>query len=362
MWKMASQRAGMQHSGSHTSAPVNMQLGTNDRFFTLFQISGMLLTAAEKNSVPEKLNQQVNIDTRGHKWSANTVSYQELRHIFEFLWLAKNKDRDDILFTHAARVNYASFGEISLAAMTLSSREESIRFCAKNFHTPWSAVPELNHNGSISLLHIPKFFDPELRATLEHFHFVNCFAVSRSHTPGIPVADRVRFTRSCGISKTALERYFACPVYFNEGIAQIDFSRQWLNQPPPAINNALRPLAEQQAQKLLTTGLPDKQSLFQFLKAHLAMIHSADDMAYLLGISRRTLARILEQQGASYSILSREVRLTQACRKLRNGLTTSLIAEQLGFSDERSFRRAFKSWSGSTPSEYRAGQAQFLIR
>ncbi|MBT9429480.1 helix-turn-helix domain-containing protein [Candidatus Symbiopectobacterium endolongispinus] len=41
-------------------------------------------------------------------------------------------------------------------------------------------------------------------------------------------------------------------------------------------------------------------------------------------------------------------------------MTTPDIAERLGFSDERSFRRAFKSWCGSSPSVYRSGQEQFL--
>ncbi|MBG6248012.1 MAG: helix-turn-helix domain-containing protein [Candidatus Symbiopectobacterium sp. PLON1] len=45
---------------------------------------------------------------------------------------------------------------------------------------------------------------------------------------------------------------------------------------------------------------------------------------------------------------------------LRSGVTTPDIAERLGFSDERSFRRAFKSWCGSSPSVYRSGQEQFL--
>ncbi|MFT8211429.1 MAG: helix-turn-helix domain-containing protein [Symbiopectobacterium sp.] len=356
---MESQRAHTQPAQSTSVVPAHEQLGTNDRFFTLYQISGLLLSSAEKPIFAERLQQQFNIDPTRRGWSSNTISYQEMRYIFEHLWLGKNKDRSECLFNHASRINYASFGAISLAAMSLPSGEESIRFCSKHFQTPWSAIPEINRNGGISLLHIPRFYDPELRATLEHFHFVNCFAVSRSHTPGIRIAESVRFTRSCGIGKIALEHYFGCPVFFDEGIAQIDFSRPWLNRPMPPLSSTLRPQAEQQA-AMLADHIKDKHSLLQFLQTHLDTIHSADDMARLLGISCRTLARILDQQGASYSILSREVRVTEARRLLRNGVTTQHIAERLGFSDERSFRCAFKSWSGSSPSEYRCGQEQFL--
>ncbi|MBG6248011.1 MULTISPECIES: hypothetical protein [Symbiopectobacterium] len=65
-----------------------------------------------------------------------------------------------------------------------------------------------------------------------------------------------------------------------------------------------------QAERLAATvvnRLRDKHSLLEFLQAHLDTIHSADAMARLRSISRRTLARVLDQQGASYSILSREV-------------------------------------------------------
>ncbi len=338
-------------------APV---LDTTDKYFTLFQISGLLALLSAKYNRPYILQEQFNIDPTQKEWASKKVSYLEMRHIFEHTWLDQRIDRSQSLFAHAAHINYRSFGAISLASMTLGSCENSLLFCAKNFLTPWSAVPELNRQGSISLLHIPKFYDPELRATLEHFHFVNCFAVSRSHTPGGPIAHRVRFTRSCGISKTTLERFFGCPVYFGEGIAQIDFTRQWLNQATPALDAELAPVAGQHARRILAQGPPKTLSLFQLFKANLATIHSADDMAQMLGVSRRTLTRTLARQGASYSILSREVRLTEACRMLRNGETTALIAEHLGFSDERSFRRAFRSWSGDSPAEYRRGQRHFL--
>ncbi|MBG6248010.1 MULTISPECIES: hypothetical protein [Symbiopectobacterium] len=204
---MESQRADTLSLNSRNLVPAHQHLGTNDRFF--YFISGLLLSSANKYILTDTLQQQRNIDPTQRNWSSTTIYYQELRYIFEHLGLGKNKDLSACLFNHAAQINYTGFGAISLAAMTLNNGEESIRFCAKHFQTPWSAMPESNRSGGLSLLHIPRFYDPELRATLEHFHFVNCFAVSRSHTPSIPIADSVRFTRSCGIAKSTLEHYSA---------------------------------------------------------------------------------------------------------------------------------------------------------
>ena len=49
-----------------------------------------------------------------------------------------------------------------------------------------------------------------------------------------------------------------------------------------------------------------------------------------------------------------EVRYARACRYLSStGLTVNAIAGQLGYADARSFRTAFRRWSGRTPAAYR---------
>jgi len=340
------------------AAVAPRQIGIHDREFTLFQVSGLLTSALERDKAANGLQRELGLDLQHGDWPAATVSYAELRRILEQLWLTE--DRASSIFTHASRINFASFGTVGLAAMTLENGEEGIRFCARHFRTPWNAVPETRRGGGMSMLHIPKFYDPELRAALEHFHFVNCFAVSRSRAPGIPVASTVRFTRACGISRSALEAYFGCPVVFDADIAQIDFTRQWLDRPNPVMDAGLKARLAQMREEVMAEETLRGLSTLQFLATHLDEIKSSEDMARLLGISRRTLARLLEREGVSYSILSREVRLTEARRLLRRGVDTPSIAETLGFADERSFRRAFRAWSGSSPSEYRREQGRLL--
>jgi AraC-like DNA-binding protein len=68
------------------------------------------------------------------------------------------------------------------------------------------------------------------------------------------------------------------------------------------------------------------------------------------------LHRLLVREGASYSYIAESVRMGRAKRLLLDGLGTEQVAEQLAYSDERSFRRAFQRWTLCTPSEYRASQ------
>lgn len=78
-----------------------------------------------------------------------------------------------------------------------------------------------------------------------------------------------------------------------------------------------------------------------------------------LQTSERSLRRGLQQLGTSYQTILDEVRRERALDWTRStAMPFDQIASQLGFSDVRSFRRAFKRWTGCTPSELRAQSAR----
>jgi AraC-like DNA-binding protein len=80
-----------------------------------------------------------------------------------------------------------------------------------------------------------------------------------------------------------------------------------------------------------------------------------DVLAKTLQTSSRSLRRGLQQMGTSYQKLLDEVRREQAIHYVAATLlTTDQVAQRLGFGDVRSFRRAFKRWTGVTPHGYRA--------
>lgn len=82
---------------------------------------------------------------------------------------------------------------------------------------------------------------------------------------------------------------------------------------------------------------------------------SAAWVASELGMSRRSLQRKLNELGVSYKDLVDEVRHDLAQRYLGDA-TQSLgeITFRLGFSEQSAFARAFRRWSGMSPSRYRA--------
>jgi AraC-like DNA-binding protein len=73
------------------------------------------------------------------------------------------------------------------------------------------------------------------------------------------------------------------------------------------------------------------------------------------GISARTFQRQLDVEGMSFSKLLAEVRRSETLRRLDEGDTTiASIAADLGYSDQASFTRAFRRWTGSPPGQFRA--------
>ena len=77
-------------------------------------------------------------------------------------------------------------------------------------------------------------------------------------------------------------------------------------------------------------------------------------VAGTLFVSERTLKRRLQEEQASFQQLVDEVRLERAGDLLRNsGLNLSQIADALGYADAANFTRAFKRWTGTSPSQYR---------
>ena len=89
-----------------------------------------------------------------------------------------------------------------------------------------------------------------------------------------------------------------------------------------------------------------------------ALLHtgypSIEEVARLLGFSSRTLQRLLNEKGVSYSELVERCRCQSACVALEHTRTpVQEIAARLGYADASSFARAFRRWTGTPPRVYR---------
>jgi AraC-like DNA-binding protein len=78
------------------------------------------------------------------------------------------------------------------------------------------------------------------------------------------------------------------------------------------------------------------------------------EVAQALSVSERSLQRHLAGSGRSYSAIANAAAASTATRLLEQQLLSiKQTAHEMGFSDPSSFHRAFKRWTGKTPSAFR---------
>jgi AraC-like DNA-binding protein len=79
-----------------------------------------------------------------------------------------------------------------------------------------------------------------------------------------------------------------------------------------------------------------------------------ESIADALHLSRRSLQRRLKEEGTSYTQVLDETRRQLAAQYVRHSrLSINEITYLLGFSEPSNFSRAFRRWTGASPTAYR---------
>lgn len=121
---------------------------------------------------------------------------------------------------------------------------------------------------------------------------------------------------------------------------------------PVALRQALNLLEAESAQARQQMDL--LESVERAILRDLSLGSHIDKVAAGLNMSSRTLRRRLSEHGMTFEALQDQVRRTRAMSLLNNpDMPLERIAEALGYSDVRGFRRAFKRWTGQSPSACR---------
>ena len=134
----------------------------------------------------------------------------------------------------------------------------------------------------------------------------------------------------------------------------IRFPTAWLSLQCPFADAtlyrvALRELQAAKARLTAPDGLRDRvERLLQSLPAGRL---TADEVARLTGVSRRTLVRRLSESGASYrKLVDAELRARAEPLLEAGDLSHAQIAAALGYTESSSFSRARRRWFGHSPA------------
>jgi AraC-like DNA-binding protein len=158
--------------------------------------------------------------------------------------------------------------------------------------------------------------------------------------------------------RSMLETHFGCPVVFGTTVDRIVFEPAVLDLPFRTANPDL--LA------MLLPGLETARALEPGTLGDAAFVDRVRETLRLqmqgqrpavgraMALRARSLKRRLGEAGTTCQRLLDEVRETVACELLgRTELDSGEIAFLLGFEELNSFNRAFSSWKGTTPLQWR---------
>src|SRR6478735_623679 len=187
---------------------------------------------------------------------------------------------------------------------------------------------------------------------LRNVHGLACWYVDSR----IPLQE-TRFPFPAPPHADAYAHMFPGPLRFDAPQAALRFDARYLKLP---LRRDEKALAQMLQRALSITVLPYRRDRLlvpqvrQALSAQPERSHSAEALAELLNVSARTLHRQLKEEGAGLQQLKDEVRMERAKELLyRTGKPVKQVAAEVGFRNEKSFIRAFREWTGTSPAEFR---------
>lgn len=155
---------------------------------------------------------------------------------------------------------------------------------------------------------------------------------------------------------------FPGPVQWAGALAQLRFDARYLALPLARDEAALRQMLQRALPLTVLQYRRDRllvQRVRQVLAADPGAGHSAEALALRLHLSPRTLHRQLKEEGASLQALKDEVRRERAVTLLhRTDRPIKQVAHDTGFTNDKSFIRAFRAWTGKSPAEFRRSARQ----
>ena len=151
------------------------------------------------------------------------------------------------------------------------------------------------------------------------------------------------------------------PIEFDAPFFEADIDMALMATPIAGADRAMAVLAERYVAHTTVPGAAVSgvvEQIRTLLRTREGNWPDLEEVARTLQTSGRSLRRELRRLDTSYKEVVDETRLERAQHLVRHtDITIERIAEQLGFSDVRTFRRAFKRWTGNTPGELRTGEA-----
>ena len=151
--------------------------------------------------------------------------------------------------------------------------------------------------------------------------------------------------------------FFGAPVLFAQDNVQLVFEAGFLKKTVVQNQQSLASFLNNAIYQMLVQNYESTQwstKVSELINKDLKHIPEQNYVANTLSIHPQTLRRRLHCEGTSFQNLKNESRRDFAIYKLsKTGESIEKIGSEIGFSEASTFIRAFRTWTGLTPSCYR---------
>jgi len=286
----------------------------------------------------------------------NVVSYQAASHLFRVCTEATGCEHFGLL--KGQKGNLASLGLIGLLAKYSPNVGTALRSIVRYVHLHiQGAAMTLEESGSVAILSY-EIHDPDAEATdqLADASLARMFNILTELCGPRWKPVEVRFAHRRPSDVAPFRRFFQAPLRFDAGNNALVLDAGWLTQPLPAVDPQLCRLLKDRVGKLKAQDPNEfRERVRSVLMAGLLTGHGgADQVAALLSMHSRTLHRRLAGCSTNFRALVDECRYAIARQTLENtDSDVAHVADLLDYADTSAFARAFRRWSGTTPSLWR---------
>lgn len=297
--------------------------------------------------------------TRAQIEDANVrVSYRQASLVIRRA--LKAMPRSDLGIEVGRRQNLGTFGVLGLAMMTARTFGEAMAIGIEHngvVGTMMDIELEVLGPDEAALLARPRFPDDEILVFLCEELFVSSLAVCRGLVGASFNPARVELTYAAPPHADEYRAFFQCDVRFGARHNRAVVERKWLEMPlpthhPVSAQQALAICRDQAAQIHRQSEVV--ASVERILRRRLHEHPTLEQVARTLNLTERTLRRHLAAAGRIYRDIHDRIRTERALELLHAGsLSIADIGNEVGFSDPREFRRAFKRWTGMAPRAIR---------
>lgn len=252
-------------------------------------------------------------------------------------------------------VPYGAFGMIDFLIASSDTMGGGLHALAAHYQGQWTmpVLTLVDEPGGVRLEVRPG--NSAVPAFSEEFSLAVSLKNLR-HIAAAPVPVTEVWVTRADPGSSRLPSLLGAPVRFGAPVGALRFEASAIDLPLRTADPYLRRVVEALGVSLDLGDAPDPFT--QAIRARLrdALPHGEPETAAVartLGMSVRTLHRRLEERGTAWRAVLDAFRRDESMRLLRSRQTSlSEIALALGYSDQSAWTRAFRRWTGMSPSRW----------